>query len=80
MLIELFIHAGECKRVSMSELCLIADVPASSALRLVHRMRDRQMVVLVPDITDGRRNFVELTSDTLRRVEAYFAREESETQ
>lgn len=78
MLIELFIHACECKRVSMSELCLITDIPASSALRLVHRLRDKQMVVLVPDVTDGRRHFVELTNDTLQRVEGYFAVEERE--
>ena len=78
MLIELFIHACEGKRVSMSELCLITDIPASSALRLVHRLRDGQMVVLVPDVTDGRRHFVELTNDTLRRVREYFSAEERE--
>lgn len=73
ILIDLFIHHCEDKRVSMSELCLIAGIPASSALRLVHRLCDKQLLDLVPDTNDGRRHFVALTQDTLQRLEAYFS-------
>jgi DNA-binding MarR family transcriptional regulator len=57
----------------MSELCLIAGIPASSALRLVHRLCDKQLLDLVPDTNDGRRHFVALTQDTLVRLETYFS-------
>lgn len=75
MLIELFIHHLEGKPVSMSALCLTSGMPVSSALRLMHRLCDKHLLVRVPDIEDGRRHFVELSSDILIRLKEYFMSE-----
>ena len=79
MLIELFIHHLEGKPVSMSALCLTSAMPVSSALRLVHRLCDKHILVRVPDVEDGRRHFVELSSDMIIRLKEYFMSEYENT-
>ena len=60
-------------RVPVSSLCIAASVPATTALRWLRSMVDRQMFVRRADPHDGRRVFVELAPDTSRALRSYFA-------
>lgn len=58
------------RRVSVSSLCMAAGVPATTALRWLTNMAERELFVRRADPQDGRRVFVELApkvSDALRR-------------
>lgn len=79
MLIDLFIHHCEGKTVSTSSLCIASGVPMSSALRMIQRLCDAELLSRRADPADGRRFFVELTPEVRQRMLAYFApREESD--
>src|SRR3546814_12485945 len=49
MLIDLFIHEGEGKPLSTSDLCVTSTIPMRSALRLVHKLRDAGLGDRSPD-------------------------------
>jgi DNA repair protein RadC len=72
MLIELFIHEGEGKKLSTTALCHGSCIPPSSALRLINKLCVAQLVVRVADPCDGRRHFVELAPTTAQRLHSYF--------
>jgi DNA-binding MarR family transcriptional regulator len=61
MLLELLVadHGGQ--QLSMSDLCGRSAAPESTALRLIHQLRDKGYVNLVPDKSDRRRTIVSLT-------------------
>ncbi|MGR4889407.1 JAB domain-containing protein [Sphingopyxis sp. LARHCG72] len=73
MLIDLFIHEGEGKPLSTSDLCVTSTIPMSSALRLVQKLCDAGLVDRTPDLMDARRSFVRLRPDTAHRLRAYFS-------
>src|SRR3546814_1795309 len=73
ILIDLFIHEGEGKPLSTSDLCVTSTIPMSSALRLVQKLCDARLVDRTPDLMDARRSFVRLRPDTAHRLRAYFA-------
>lgn len=73
MLIDLFIHAGEARPVSTSSLCIASGQPMSTALRLLQRLCDAQLVTRTADREDGRRNFIRLAPNISHRLTAYFA-------
>lgn len=73
MLIDLFIHEAAAKSVSTSSLCIASGLPMSSALRLLQRLCDADLVTREADRYDGRRNFIRLTPDLAHRLLAYFA-------
>ena len=73
MLLDLFIHEAEAKTVSTSSLCIASGLPMSSALRLLQRLCDAELVTREADRHDGRRNFIRLTPDLGHRLMAYFA-------
>ncbi|MBL0916142.1 MAG: hypothetical protein IBJ13_11720 [Sphingopyxis sp.] len=73
MLTDLFIHECEGKHVATGSLCIAAGVPSTTALRLLHRLCDAGIVRRRPDPNDGRRQFIELSSDIRRKLLAYFA-------
>lgn len=72
MLIDLFIHHCKGVPVSTSSLCVASDLSMSSALRLVQRMIDADLLEREADPEDGRRNFINLSSGTAHRLMAFF--------
>lgn len=73
MLIDLFIHEGEAKPVSTSSLGIASGLGMSSALRLVQRLCEAELLVRTSDPADGRRNFIRLAPEAAHRLTAYFA-------
>jgi len=72
MLLELL----ECKlrqrRISVSSLYLAAGVPPATALRRIQDMENAGLIARVCDPSDRRRQFVELTPQTLHRLRTFF--------
>jgi hypothetical protein len=60
-------------RVPVSSLCIAAAVPATTALRWLKGMTDNGIFVRRADPHDGRRVFVELSSDASMAMRRYFA-------
>lgn len=73
MLIDLFLHEGDAKPVSTSSLGIASGLGMSSALRLVQRLCDAELLVRTSDPSDGRRNFIRLAPEVAHRLTAYFA-------
>ena len=59
-------------RVPVSSLCIAAAVPATTALRWIKTLTDLGLLVRRADPHDGRRVFVELSSDTSDSIRRYF--------
>lgn len=72
-LIVLFIHHCEGKKIATVALASAALSPMTTVLRWINRLCDAGLTIKVPDPTDGRRHFVELTPFTLSHLEAYFS-------
>ena len=62
MLIALLAAKRSGNQLSMSDLCLMSDAPESTALRLIHQLREKGYAEMVPDRSDRRRTQVSLTS------------------
>jgi len=73
MLIDLFVHECQGKPLSTSDLCVTSTIPMSSALRLVQKLCDAELVDRTPDLMDARRSFVRLQPATSHRLRAYFS-------
>lgn len=61
ILLDLIVWQG-VRRLSVSDACLGARTPHATAMRYLTELIGRGLVVRNPDPTDGRRNFVELSS------------------
>ena len=73
MLLDLYAADGRGQAVSVSNACLAADAPASTALRWLHHLADERLVERLADKTDARRHYVRLTDAGRERMRAYFA-------
>ncbi len=73
MLLDLFIQQCEGKLLPMSSLCLSANIPNSSAMKLIQRLCDAGLLERLPDHRDGRRSLIRISPDTEHRLRAYFA-------
>ena len=62
MLLDLFIASHEGRRVCVSNACIAACVPHSTALRYVTVLERHGLIARVQDPRDRRRMFLELTS------------------
>jgi len=71
ILLNLTLAELECRRVSTSQLCQVAAVPATTALRWIQNMTDNGMLQRRPDSFDARRAFVELTQSALNSMIQY---------
>lgn len=69
MLLDLFISAGEHRRLSVSALCIGSRCAAATALRYLGLLECHGLVQRAPDATDARRSFVAMTPAGLRRME-----------
>lgn len=69
MMLDLLSAEILCRRVTITDLCGAAAVPATTALRWIKVMEQHRMLIRRPDRHDSRRIYVELSpqaSDTLR--------------
>jgi DNA repair protein RadC len=73
MLLDLFIHEADGRPVSTSSICIASGLPMTSALRLLQKLCDADLVTREADHSDGRRNFIRLAPDLGHRLLAYFA-------
>jgi DNA-binding MarR family transcriptional regulator len=73
ILLDLYAAAGRGQAVSVSNACLAADTPASTALRWLQHLEREGLVERLPDATDARRHYVRLTDPGMTRMTAYFA-------
>jgi len=63
----------EGKQVSVSSLCIAADVPTTTALRWIKGMTDAGMLVRRSDPEDGRRSFIDLSDEAVDAMDRYIA-------
>jgi DNA-binding MarR family transcriptional regulator len=71
MLLDLMTARIEGKPVPISNLCLAAEVPTTTALRWINDLCRRGLIVRTADRHDRRRVLVALTPETERRMRAY---------
>jgi hypothetical protein len=71
MLLDLMAARVERQRVAVSSLCIAAAVPPTTALRWIKTLCDQGLFVRVADPEDGRRIFIELSTETATMMEAY---------
>ncbi|WP_168707909.1 JAB domain-containing protein [Sphingopyxis sp. PAMC25046] len=73
MLLDLFVHECEGKPLAMSSLCISAGIPTSSAMKLIQKLCDADILERIPDHLDGRRSLMRLNAGVAHRLRAYFA-------
>jgi DNA-binding MarR family transcriptional regulator len=72
ILLELYAAALAQYRISVSNLCVGAAVPATTALRWIKQLEDEGLIDRRADPTDGRRQFIMLSNKGLEAMNAYF--------
>jgi DNA-binding MarR family transcriptional regulator len=72
ILLELYAAALAQHRVSVTSLCIAAAVPATTALRWIKHLEEAGLIVRRADPTDGRRQFMMLSEQAIRTMNAYF--------
>jgi hypothetical protein len=73
ILLDLRAAGLEGQHVSVSSLCIAAAVPPTTALRWITAMTENGMLVRRQDPDDARRVFIELSGDTISKLDDYFA-------
>ncbi|QNQ08848.1 transcriptional regulator [Sphingomonas alpina] len=71
MLLDLYVARRERRMVSATSACIAADVPTTSGLRWISTLRQRGLVDLSADPTDGRRTIVCLSDSATETMERY---------
>lgn len=74
ILLELYLAKLEQRRTTVSNLCVAASVPASTALRHITSLEQRDMIVRTPSHLDQREVCVDLTDPTFESMRQYFDR------
>ena len=72
ILLELYASALAQLRMSVTNLCVAAAVPPTTALRWINQLEDRGLIVRRADPIDGRRQFLMLSKEGLEAMNAYF--------
>jgi MarR family len=68
ILLDLFISAGEERRVSVTGACVVCSVPPTTALRQVGLLVAAGYLRRIPDETDRRRVFLQLSEEAQQRM------------
>lgn len=68
MILDLALAALEQRQVSVSSLCLAANVPTTTALRWIKIMLDQGLLLRTDDAADRRRSFVAISEPLLAQV------------
>ncbi|MEE4351090.1 MAG: winged helix DNA-binding protein [Pacificimonas sp.] len=71
ILLDLAAARHEGTKVSVSSLCIAANVPTTTALRWIKALGDAGLLERQPDPGDGRRSFIALTERTAALMERY---------
>lgn len=71
LLLDLLVSETEGRTVSTTAACLASGVAVSTAMRYIHLLEDRGLVMRVPDRNDARRVFVQLSPAGRREMVAY---------
>ena len=72
MLLDLAVATSEKHQVSVSSLCLAADVPPTTALRWIGVLAEAGYVERSEDVVDRRRIYVTLTEAAIHAIAEYF--------
>jgi hypothetical protein len=72
MLLDLYAAHYEGKQVSVSSLCIAANVPSTTALRSIEAMTEQGCLVRRRDPNDGRRIFLTLSDVSRGSLDGYF--------
>lgn len=72
ILIDIFVHECEGKKVPISALCHASYAPVTTALRRVNDLCEAGHAVRIDDPDDGRRHFVALVPRTSQLLNDYF--------
>ena len=73
MLLDLTAAKAERSQVSVTSLCIAAEVPATTALRWIKQLVDTGVFVRVADPSDRRRAFIALSEQSSHTMSRYFA-------
>lgn len=73
MLLDLTAAKAERSQVSVTSLCIAAEVPATTALRWIKQLVDTGVFVRVADPSDRRRAFIALSEQSSHAMSRYFA-------
>lgn len=68
ILLDLFISAGNFRRLSVSAVCIGSRAASATALRYISLLHDAGLVERIADTTDGRRSYVVLTEAGFRKM------------
>lgn len=71
MLFDLYVSEVRQPR-SLSNLCAASKAPARTALRVINRLVERDLLVRIPDPRDQRRVNVDLSLNGRLQLDAYF--------
>lgn len=73
ILLDLFVAGREGRFVSVSSSCIAAAVPATTALRWIQHLEDKELLIREPDPIDGRRANLRLTRAMAAAMESYIS-------
>ncbi|WP_239806574.1 winged helix DNA-binding protein [Croceicoccus hydrothermalis] len=73
ILLDLTAAQSERTQVSVSSLCIAANVPPTTALRWISQMTEAGLLKRVQDRADRRRAFIALSDKSVAAMSAYFA-------
>jgi DNA-binding MarR family transcriptional regulator len=73
ILLDLYVHTAERRKISVSSACVAARVPTTTALRWISDLVDRGLVERAPDPMDGRRCHLNLSPPTFENMSRYLA-------
>jgi hypothetical protein len=74
ILLDLYIHMAEGRRVCISDACIAARVPSTTALRYIGELVAHGAVERVPDPHDRRRTHLRLATRTFVNMSRYLDR------
>lgn len=73
ILLDLLMSELDGQRVTVSNLCVASNVPATTALRWIKTLEDAGLVSRRADPLDGRRFFIQLTKQAEEALRNYFS-------
>lgn len=63
IMLDLTIAMAENRQISVSSLCIAANVPTTTALRHIKSLADKGMIIFLNDPKDSRRKHATLSND-----------------
>jgi hypothetical protein len=73
ILLDLYIHAAETRKVTVSDACLASRVPNTTALRWIKELVELGLVERSPDAVDRRRKYLKISAEAFVGMSRYLA-------